>query len=77
MKTKLLIAIISAAMLVACTKTDPNLVTITGNIINPKGESASFKGKDTTYVASINEDGTFEISFSLEVAIESTIFSLR
>ncbi len=68
MKVKLLIAIISAALLVACTKTNPNLVTITGKITNPQGESASFTGKDTSYVASINEDGTFEISFSLDSA---------
>jgi len=68
MKVKLLIAIISAALLVACTQTNPNLVIITGEITNPKGESASFKGKDTTYVTGVNEDGTFEISFILDSA---------
>ena len=41
MKVKLIIAIIGAAILVACTKTNPNLVTITGKITNPRGESAS------------------------------------
>ena len=66
MKVKLIIAIIGAAILVACTKTNPNLVTITGKITNPRGESASFKCKDTSYVTSIKEDGTFEISFSLD-----------
>jgi thiol-disulfide isomerase/thioredoxin len=66
MKAKLFVAIVCVTLLVACTKTDPNLVIITGQITNPRGESASFACKDTSYVASIKEDGTFEISFTLD-----------
>jgi thiol-disulfide isomerase/thioredoxin len=68
MKVKLFNVIICAAFLVACTQTDPNLVTITGEVSNPRGESASFQGKDTIYVTSLNDDGTFEITFMLDSA---------
>jgi thiol-disulfide isomerase/thioredoxin len=68
MKVKHFIAIICAAFLVGCTQTDPNLVTITGEVDNPRGESASFEGKDTSFVTSLNEDGTFEINFILDSA---------
>ena len=68
MNVKLIIAIIGAMFLYSCTQTDPHLVTITGKITNPQGELAAFKGKDTTYTTSINEDGTFEITFILDSA---------
>jgi len=66
MKTKISTAIAIATILFACTKPDPNLVSITGKIKNPMGASAGFIGKDTTYVTNINDDGTFEIIFSLD-----------
>jgi thiol-disulfide isomerase/thioredoxin len=68
MKTKSILAIVLAAFLIACTETDPNLVSITGKITNPAGEEVSFSGNDTTYSASLSEDGTFEIAFSLDSA---------
>ena len=48
------------------TKTDPNQVTITGEITNPIGESVSFSNQDTSYSTTANEDGTFAISFNLD-----------
>jgi hypothetical protein len=69
MKTKILITIAIATLLFACTKTNPNLVTITGKITNPIGESVTFSSNDTSYVTTTNEDGTFEITFSLDSSI--------
>ena len=69
MKTKFFITIAAATLLFACTKTDPNLVIITGKIYNPIGESVAFSCKDTTYSTTTNEDGTFEITFSLDSSI--------
>lgn len=68
MKTKILSTIVIATILFACTKLNPNLVSITGKITNPNGTSVGFIGKDTTYITNINEDGTFEITFSLDSA---------
>ena len=48
------------------TTTDPNQVTITGKITNPRGESVAFSNQDTTYSTTANEDGTFAISFNLD-----------
>ena len=69
MKTKNFITIAIATLLFACTKTNPNLVTITGKITNPIGESVAFNSKDTSYCTTTNEDGTFEITFSLDSSI--------
>ena len=53
----------------ACTKKDPNLVTISGEITNPVEESVIFSSKDTSYETTANEDGTFAISFMLDSAV--------
>lgn len=74
MKTKLCIIIICITFLSACTKSKSNLVTITGKITNPIGESAYFKSKDTIYSTNTNERGTFKISFSLD---SSTYISFK
>jgi thiol-disulfide isomerase/thioredoxin len=66
MKTKIISVIVIATILFACTKPNPNLVSITGKITNPLGASVGFIGKDTTYVTNINDNGTFEITFSLD-----------
>ncbi|HIE73213.1 MAG TPA: redoxin domain-containing protein [Flavobacteriales bacterium] len=68
MNLKNLMTIILATLLFACTKTDPNQVTITGEITNPKGESVTFSNQDTSYSTSANEDGSFVISFNLDSA---------
>ena len=68
MNFKNLTIILCATLLFACTKTDPNQVTITGEIINPKGESVIFSNQDTSYSTTTNEDGTFTISFNLDSA---------
>ena len=49
-------------------KTDPSQVTITGEITNPKGELVTFNQKDTSYTTTLNENGTFSISFNLDSA---------
>lgn len=69
MKTKIVITIAIATLLFSCTKTNPNLVTITGKITNPIGESVAFSCKDTSYTTTTNEDGIFEITFSLDSSI--------
>lgn len=66
MKTKLFIAIVGATFLFACTKTNSNLVIITGKITNPIGESVFFKSNDTIYSTTTNDDGIFEITFSMD-----------
>ena len=48
------------------TKTDPNQVTITGEITNPKGELVTFSNQDTTYSTNATANGTFTISFNLD-----------
>jgi len=48
------------------TKTDPNQVTITGEITNPKGELVTFSNQDTTYSTTATANGTFTISFNLD-----------
>ena len=50
------------------TETDPNQVTITGEITNPIGESVSFNNQDTSYTTTANANGTFTISFDLDSA---------
>jgi len=50
------------------TTTDPNQVTIAGEITNPRGKSVAFSNQDTTYSTTANEDGTFAISFNLDSA---------
>ena len=48
------------------TETDPNQVTITGEITNPKGELVTFSNQDTTYSTIATANGTFTISFNLD-----------
>lgn len=55
-------------MLYACTNSNSNLVTITGEITNPKGESVAFSDRDTSYSTTANEEGLFEIEFSLDTS---------
>ena len=65
---KLFLVIITVTLLVACSKKNPNLVIITGKIAHPIGESVTFASTDTSYLTTTNEDGTFEIRFSLDSA---------
>ena len=60
--------IVAGIYLVMNTETDPNQVTITGEITNPKAELVTFSNQDTTYSTTANEDGTFAISFNLDSA---------
>jgi len=48
--------------------TEPNQVTITGGITNPRGESVTFSNQDTSYSTTVNANGTFTISFILDSA---------
>ena len=48
------------------TETDPNQVTITGEITNPKGELVTFSNQDTSYSTTATANGTFTISFNLD-----------
>ena len=50
------------------TNSNPNQVTITGEITNPKGESVIFSNQDTSYSTTANANGTFTISFDLDSA---------
>jgi thiol-disulfide isomerase/thioredoxin len=68
MKSKVLFTIALSTLLFACTKTDPNLVTISGKITNPIGEDISFFNQDTTYSTTTNENDNFSISFLLDSA---------
>ena len=68
MKSKILFTIAFSTLFFACTKTDPNLVTITGEITNPIGESVTFSNQDTSYSTTANANGTFTISFNLDSA---------
>ncbi|MEE2700515.1 MAG: TlpA disulfide reductase family protein [Bacteroidota bacterium] len=68
MKLKTLSTILCALVLFACTKKDPNQVTIKGEITNPVGKSVIFSNKDTSYATTTNRDGSFSISFKLDTA---------
>jgi thiol-disulfide isomerase/thioredoxin/predicted ester cyclase len=68
MKSKILFTIAFSTLFFACTETDPNLVTITGEITNPIGESVTFSNQDTSYSTTANANGTFTISFNLDSA---------
>jgi len=68
MKTKEILTIVIAILLFTCTKPDPNLVIIRGNVTNPNGTYVLFESNDTTYATTLNEIGTFEITFSLDSA---------
>ena len=68
MNLKYITIIACITLLVSCTKTDPNQVTITGKITNPIGESVIFSNQDTSYSTTTNEEGTFVISFNLDSA---------
>ena len=62
-----IVLILAAGIYLAMnTETDPNKVTITGEITNSKGELVTFSNLDTTYSTTANEDGTFAISFNLD-----------
>ena len=50
------------------TETDPNQVTIKGDITNPKAELVTFSNQDTTYSTTATANGTFTISFNLDSA---------
>lgn len=68
MKTNILISVAISLMLFACTQTDPKGVEITGTVTNPIGEAVSFSNNDTTFTTSLDDNGNFEISFSLDSA---------
>ena len=67
-KQILTIVLIVVAGIYFVMSTNPNQVTITGEITNPRGESVSFSNQDTTYSTAANENGTFSISFNLDSA---------
>ena len=50
------------------TSTNPNQVTITGEITNPKGDTIKIILKDTTYIATLSKSANFSISFTLDSA---------
>ena len=58
--------IVAGIYLVMNTEADPNQVTITGEITNPKGELVTFSNQDTTYSTTATANGTFTISFNLD-----------
>jgi len=69
MKSKLFIFLAIISLFFACKETNPNLVTITGEVSNPIGEAITFTGKDTTFSTTLNEKGIFEITFLLDSSI--------
>ena len=61
---KLFIFILSSLLLNGA-EPNPSLVTIKGTITNPIGNGVSFVLKDASYDTKVDENGEFEISFSL------------
>jgi thiol-disulfide isomerase/thioredoxin len=55
-----------ASLLLSGAEPVPSLVTIKGTITNPIGNGVSFVFQDTSYDATADENGEFEISFSLD-----------
>jgi len=74
MKLKNLLTIALATLLFACTNTTPNKVTISGVITNPKGDTIEIRMIDTTYIATLNENARFDITFSLDSATYLSFF---
>jgi len=54
--------------------TDANQVIITGEITNPKGDTIEIRMIDTTYIATLNENARFDITFSLDSATYLSFF---
>ena len=54
------------SLLLSGAEPDPSLVTIKGAITNPIGNGVSFVFQDASYDATADENGEFEISFSLD-----------
>ena len=69
MKFHNLLIVLFLGTLFSCSTKDPSLVTITGVITNPIGEEVTFKAKDTSYIATADENGAFSVSFPLDSAI--------
>ena len=63
MKSKILFAIAFSILFFACTKTDPNLVKITGKVTNPLEDKVHFDNSiapllgDTSYSTILNKEG--------------------
>ncbi|SVE06334.1 uncharacterized protein METZ01_LOCUS459188, partial [marine metagenome] len=65
MKFNKLSIFIITSLLFSGTEPDPSLVTIKGTITNSIGNGVSFILKDASYDTKVDENGEFEISFSL------------
>ena len=52
----------------SCAEKDPNVVALSGQIINPISEEVSFVFKDTSYFAPVDKSGSFTLSLKLDSA---------
>lgn len=69
MKKLLVVITCLTALVISCTKSNPNQVTITGKITNQMNDVVEFYSQDTTYIATVKPDGTFSLSFELDSTI--------
>ena len=59
--------LLSIIMIASCLSSTSQ-VTISGNIINPVDDTVSFRTRNNTFYAEVNEKGDFNITFSLDSA---------
>jgi len=69
MPTKILSAFALALLLVSCAEEqNNNLLSISGQVIDPISEEASFIFSDSTYSANLDENGSFTIDIEMDSA---------
>jgi hypothetical protein len=69
MKTFNLLSITVIFLLASCNPNEENLQTsVSGKILNPKGNEVSFRLQDTTVTVAMNKEGMFEADLPLDKA---------
>jgi thiol-disulfide isomerase/thioredoxin len=69
MKTINLLSILVIFLLASCNPNEKNIQTsVSGQVLNPKGEDVSFRLQDTTITASLDPEGKFETILPIDKA---------
>ena len=68
MKINYIFFLVTLVLGVGCTKAPSNEVAITGIVTNAINDKAEFRANDTTYIATLDDHGAFEVTFSLDTA---------
>ena len=67
---------LSALFLIGClntSKTDLNIIHISGQIINPVLDNIKFESTDSTFTVELTKDGNFTFSFATDSSLYLTL----